>query len=79
MQILGPNFDDNQVFQYMVSPGTWFGATVNEPNSLSLIGCTVSPGFDFADFELAKRESLLQQFPQHKDIIELLTKPVPEI
>lgn len=39
----------------------------------SLVGCTVAPAFDFADFELAQRDPLLQKYPQHSDIIERLT------
>jgi predicted cupin superfamily sugar epimerase len=39
-----------------------------------LAGCTVSPGFDFRDFELASRIELVEKFPQHKKIIEKLTR-----
>jgi uncharacterized protein len=38
-----------------------------------LIGCMVSPGFDFNDFELCTRESLLKEYPQHERIIVRLT------
>jgi predicted cupin superfamily sugar epimerase len=38
------------------------------------VGCTVSPGFDFVDFEMAKRPDLLQQFPQHSQLIKEFTR-----
>jgi uncharacterized protein len=61
-------------FQAVVAAGSWFGATVDEPQSYALVGCTVAPGFDFADFELAKRDELIAQFPQHRVMIERLTQ-----
>src|SRR3990167_247083 len=47
--------------QYTVPSNKWFAATVNESNSFSLLGCTVSPGFDDADFEMGERKELLLQ------------------
>jgi predicted cupin superfamily sugar epimerase len=38
------------------------------------VGCTVAPGFDFLDFEIARRADLLAQHPQHADVIETLTR-----
>jgi predicted cupin superfamily sugar epimerase len=49
---------------------------VEDPNGFALVGCTVAPGFDFADFELANRQQLIQQYPQHQSIIQKLTNPV---
>jgi uncharacterized protein len=60
-------------FQAVVPAGCWFGATVEQRQAYALVGCTVAPGFDFADFELAKRDELIAQFPQHRVIIERLT------
>jgi predicted cupin superfamily sugar epimerase len=37
------------------------------------VGCTVAPGFDFTDLELAHREALVAEFPQHAALIERLT------
>ncbi|NHK28006.1 cupin domain-containing protein [Parvularcula flava] len=45
--------------QHVVPAGTWFGARPASGTAHSLVGCTVAPGFDFADFELADREALL--------------------
>jgi uncharacterized protein len=64
---LGKNIHEGEVFQYVVPAGAWFAS---EPASFfTLTGCTVAPGFDFADFEMAKRDDLLKEFPQHKELI----------
>lgn len=60
-------------FQQMVPSGAWFGASLDVSDSYALVGCTVSPGFDFADFEMAKREDLLKQWPEQADLIQRLT------
>ena len=44
------------------------------PTGKALVGCTVAPGFDFADFELADREILWKSYPQHHEIIDRLTR-----
>lgn len=73
---LGSNPLNGEVLQAVVEAGAWFGASLTQPQDASdftLVGCTVAPGFDFADFELAERQSLLSEFPQHRAIIEKLT------
>lgn len=70
---LGDNPVNGEVFQAVVPAGCWFGAKPCEPNSYSLVGCTVAPGFDFADFELGTREQLQLLFPDLLSIVELLT------
>lgn len=70
---LGNNFESGEVFQAVIPAGVWFGAMVNDIDSYSLIGCTVAPGFDFTDFELANRNDMLGSFPEHRNIIEELT------
>jgi uncharacterized protein len=71
---LGNNIQDGDMFQLIVRRGSWFGATVNDPSSYSLVGCTVSPAFDFEDFELGQREKLVDMYPEYKLIIEKLTR-----
>ena len=61
------------LFQATVTKNSWFGASIDEPNSFSLVSCAVSPGFDFADFEMAQREELHSKFPQYAEIIGQLT------
>lgn len=72
---LGPNPDNKESFQIIIKGGCWFGVTVDEKNSYSLTGCFVSPGFDYIDFELAKREKLIKKYPEHSSIIKKLTSP----
>ena len=73
-QKLGLNFEAGEVPQFMVPAGVWFGAEVSDTGSYTLTGCTVAPGFDFEDFEMAERESLISLFPTHTAIIEKLTR-----
>ncbi len=61
-------------FQYCVPAGNWFGSRVKKGGNFSLVGCTVAPGFDFKDFEMAKRDGLLKEFPGHAFIIGELTR-----
>lgn len=71
---LGPDPDNLEDFQICIPANTWFAAKVNNPVLYSLVGCTVAPGFDFEDFELAKRKDLLKGFPHLKDYIIPLTR-----
>lgn len=71
---LGRRPEEGHVLHAVVPAGTWFGATVAEDTGYSLVGCTTAPAFDFADFELADREDLIDQYPQHRSIIERLTR-----
>jgi len=71
---VGNKPEKGQVFQYTVKADTWFGSRVLSGGTFSLVGCTVAPGFDFRDFEMAERSSLIKQFPQHKTLIEELTR-----
>lgn len=70
---LGRDFAAGHVPQHVVPAGYWFGAIPPGGSAYALTGCTVAPGFDFADFELAERAALLSSFPQHRDWIERLT------
>ena len=72
--LLGDDSDARQVFQAVVRAGCWFASHVADWNGWALVGCTVSPGFDFEDFEMAKRGELVRQFPQHRELIERLTR-----
>ena len=50
--LLGQDVLNGQYLQYTVPGGCWFGATPAEGSDFALVGCTVAPGFDFADFEM---------------------------
>lgn len=71
---LGLDLTAGQRPQAVVPGGVWFGATVDEGSPYVVAGCTVAPGFDFADFETARREELVQRFPAQREIIERLTR-----
>ena len=60
-------------FQCVIKAGSWFASRPANDTAYSLVGCTVAPGFDFAEFKLAKRDELIKQFPQHADLITELT------
>jgi predicted cupin superfamily sugar epimerase len=59
----------------MVPGGHLFGMKVSEGGAYTLLGATVAPGFDFADFNMPSRAELIRQFPQHRALIESLTRP----
>lgn len=73
-QVLGHGMEEGMRLQAVVPAGHWFGATVNDPAGYALVGCTTAPAFDFADFELADRARLTDRFPQHRALIERLTR-----
>jgi predicted cupin superfamily sugar epimerase len=72
-KILGTDIARGESLQIVVPANCWFGAKVNDPHGYVLSGCTVAPGFDFADFELADRDELLDEFSEHRVVIEQLT------
>lgn len=72
--VVGSNLAAGEQLQLVIPAGTWFGARVTRSDGFVLVGCTVSPGFDFADFELARRDDVLAAFPHHHDIIHQLTR-----
>lgn len=71
--LLGRDLQQGFAFQQLVPAGCWFASRPVDPSSFSLVGCTVAPGFDFSDFELAGREELLQQYPSHREWIVQFT------
>ena len=71
---LGTDLEAAQLPQAVVRAGCWFGSHVQHWTGWVLVGCTVAPGFDFADFELGKREELEKDFPQHREIVRKLTR-----
>ena len=65
--------EDDCNFQLTIKKGTWFAAEVENKKSFSLFACTVSPGFDFEDFKLGKRNELAEKFPEQELLIKRLT------
>ena len=73
--ILGPDFSRGEVPQAVVPANTWFAARLRHRAGYALVSCTVAPGFDFRDFELAQRTALSREFPHLAGLIEQLTRP----
>jgi len=71
---IGRNYEKGEVPQFVVPGGTWFAADVAHEDSFSLLGCTVAPGFDFADFEMGRQDRLLKNFPTCSEVIRELTR-----
>lgn len=74
--IIGRDLSKDETPQLIVPGNHWFAAKVINKNDYALVGCTVSPGFDFTDFELPSRKELLSKFPQHKELITELTNRI---
>ncbi len=72
--LLGDDPESGEVLQGVVPAGCWFASHVADWKSFAVVGCMVAPGFDFADFEMAKREELVERYPQHGDLIHQLTR-----
>lgn len=67
--IMGNNLRKQQQLQFTIKRGSWFAAKIKGNGPYALVGCTVSPGFEFADFELGIRQKLTEKFPQLSKII----------
>ncbi|MEI6167273.1 MAG: cupin domain-containing protein [bacterium] len=70
---LGVEGHRRQQPQLVIKRHHWFAATVDNPREYTLMGCTVAPGFDFADFELADRDILVRRCPGKAALIQRLT------
>lgn len=71
---LGADILNGETMQAIVPAGCWFASRPAKSTGYCFAGCTVSPGFDFSDFELAKAEELTQRYPQHKELINSLCR-----
>lgn len=71
-KIFGLDVANGEAPQIYIPRDTWFAANIEE-GEFVLLSCTVAPGFDFSDFELAKRVILLEKYPQHSETILKLT------
>ncbi len=71
---LGPDPEQGDSFQAVVPAGRWFASCLSDSQGFALVGCTVAPGFDFAEFEMARRATLISHYPQHAALISRLTR-----
>jgi predicted cupin superfamily sugar epimerase len=58
----------------MIQAGNWQSARLAPGASWALGGCTVSPGFDYEDFEMPEAAALLALYPEHEAVIRELTR-----
>jgi len=72
--LLGNDLNKGERFQYVVPAGCWFASAPAEDAAFSFVGCTVAPGFNFADFEMAKAGDLIKSYSQHTSIIKRLCR-----
>jgi hypothetical protein len=66
---LGATNESDTHYQLIVPAGTWFASEPAAGAAYSFVGCTVSPGFDFADFEMASAARLANAYPACQDLI----------
>lgn len=71
---LGSDLVNGEQRQLVVPANQWFASSIESENGYALVGCTVAPGFDFEDFELAERNELIKIYPEHQHIITQLTR-----
>lgn len=71
---LGSNIAAGETLQCIVPATAWFAAEPAPGSAFTLTGCTVAPGFDFSDFEMAERKALLDIYPQHSGIINRFSR-----
>lgn len=72
--LIGPDLAAGEIPQAIVPAGTWQGARVRAGGvrGFALLGCSVSPGFDWADFDLGHATDLAARWPQCRDLIHAL-------
>lgn len=66
--------DPETEYQVLIPANHWFALELKEPEKYSFIGTTVSPGFEFVDFEIGHSALLCSQYPQHKGLIARLSR-----
>ena len=72
--ILGPDLSTGQHVQILVPAGVWQGMQLIGNGKLALLGCTVTPGFNYADYRNAKYEDLAAKWPAEAQRIRALTR-----
>ncbi len=71
--VTGNDLAADQIPQVVVPAGVWQGARLVAGGNWALLGCTVAPGFEYADFEAATRADLVRDYPAHAELIAALT------
>jgi predicted cupin superfamily sugar epimerase len=71
---LGPDLGAGQHVQLVVPAGVWQGTRLVGDGKVALLGCTVTPGFDFSDYHNANYAELVKKWPQQAELIRKLTR-----
>lgn len=71
---LGRDINAGMQLQHVVPGGYWQGARLRSGGRFALMGTTMSPGFDYADYETGSRDTLTRKFPQHSEMVRVLTR-----
>jgi predicted cupin superfamily sugar epimerase len=74
VMMLGPDVLGGQSLQIVVPRGVWQGSWLMPGGSYALLGTTMAPGFDFADYEAASAEHLIEAYPDYAELIHRLTR-----
>ena len=72
--ILGSDLAAGQQVQHLVPAGVWQGTRLIGDGKVALLGCSVVPGFDFADYTNASCTELVEKWPEHAERLKLLTR-----
>ena len=65
---------EDGVLSFCVPAGRWFSAEIESKKDYALVSCAVAPGFLFSEFEMGKRERLLEWYPGAEDLVRRLSK-----
>jgi uncharacterized protein len=71
--VLGHDVLNGQQLQVLAPRGVWQGSCLEPGGAFALLGCTVAPGFEYADYESGDRQTLITQYPAFADMIRKLT------
>jgi predicted cupin superfamily sugar epimerase len=72
--VLGQDLARGELLQTVVPQGVWQGSRLVAGGTMALLGCTVSPGFDYADYASGTREELVRGWPAWRELIDGLTR-----
>jgi uncharacterized protein len=72
--VMGSDIGNGNRLQHVVPGGYWQGARLKDGGKFALLGTTMSPGFDYADYQSGKRDELLSRFPQYSSLLHVLTR-----
>jgi predicted cupin superfamily sugar epimerase len=72
--VMGNDLAKGQHPQLIVEKNVWQGSRLVPGGQVALLGCTVSPGFDYADYETGQRDALVRSYGQFAELITMLTR-----